>query len=132
MLQNAINCEQCKSERDKIRKRLRKAGCHRVFKRKVIRRIECICGGKDDCELCKGKNMIELFTCPRNILIEPGIGRILPYFYDYIASGCQIWPSGNRLRTPRVLQQAFEVLLNIYNTEEFKNLPKKPDGTNHG
>lgn len=123
-LQFAINCDKCKNEIDKVKKKLRKAGCHRVFKRKVIRRIECVCGGDENCELCKGKNMINIYTCPRNILVEPGLRRILPYFYDYASSNCQIWPAGSRLESPLILQKAFELLLNIYNSELIKNLPK--------
>jgi len=127
LLSNAHDCNKCKTDSDKIRRRKRKAGCHKVFKRKVIRKIDCVCGGIPSCELCKGENMIKIYTCPRNILIEPGLGYIFPYFCDYISSNCQVWPTTTRLYAPLLLQQAFDVLLSVYNQELKKSIPA-PEG----
>jgi hypothetical protein len=113
-LQFVYNCERCKSK--KLQK---KYGCKQVFKRKAVREIECNCGGDKNCEICNGENRFEIYTCPRNILADPATNRILPYFYDYITKGLN-YPSGSRYDSPKVLIQAFDVLLSVYDDERKK------------
>lgn len=118
ILQFAYNCERCKEK--KLKKRL---GCRRTYKRKHAGKIECICGGNSMCEICKGENSFKIYTCPRNILSDACLLRILPYFYDYVYQGWN-YPCGSRYETPKLLIQAFDILLTVYNIERAKTIPK--------
>lgn len=125
-LEFVYNCDRCKSRGQKLLHgcKIEKDVFIKKNKKNVGREIDCICSGDKNCKLCKGENKFRIYTCPRNILIEPEINRLIPYFYDYVSSNCQLWPCGKRYDTPIKLQQCFEILLTVYNLEKAKGKSK--------
>jgi hypothetical protein len=97
----------------------------KACKRQTAVSIQCICGGNKKCKICHGDNFFKS-ACPRSIVIQPFIKRIIPYFFDYVKSGCNRFPCGSRYNAPKILIEAFdEVLLAVYNEELSKTIPKE-------
>lgn len=62
--------------------------------------------------------MIRLSRCPRTVLRDRKVARIVPYFYRWKLTNGMEYPDGNGLLfQPKKLVNSFELLLAVYNRE---------------
>ena len=112
MQQARYTCPICTTQEKK------EQGCKRR-RRDAILVINCICEGKYKCAICKGDNKIELHRCPRAILAEKQVSRVVPYFLNWINSEYREYPDGRgRYFQPIVMITAFNLLSLVRDREQ--------------
>jgi hypothetical protein len=102
-----FNCKQCDKEKKKL------LGCKRPKKKQFQyfgNQYKCICDSDPKCEICKGKNLIQLKQCPMVMLQNKNIGRLLPFFFHFKGTEHTQYPDGRgRIFQPVILLEALNI-----------------------